>query len=157
MATTLTLTLLIEIRQETRMVGEDDATQLFANLWDAWSVKEYWLWGQTRFASHPTILIYVRIAKLTAVECWVICRRSSKILYGRRKAIKQSTANIDLARAKTGLSFLHMNIRSLSNKFDKLTNFLGQLRVKFPIIGISETWLDDCYHFSWYSGLQFLA
>ena len=32
MATTLTLTLLIEIRQETRMVGEDDATQLFANL-----------------------------------------------------------------------------------------------------------------------------
>ena len=27
-------------------------------------------------------------------------------------------------------------------------NFLGQLRVKFPIIGISETWLDDCYYFS---------
>ena len=32
-------------------------------------VQEYWLRGQTRFASHPTILIYVRIAKLTAVEC----------------------------------------------------------------------------------------
>ena len=41
-----------------------------------------------------------------------------------------------------------MNIRSISNKFDKLTNFLGQLRVKFPIVGIPETWLDDCDHFS---------
>ena len=49
-----------------------------------------------------------------------------------------------------------MNIRSLSNKFDKLTNFLGQLRVKFPIIGISETWLDDCYHFSDIAGYNFL-
>ena len=37
-----------------------------------------------------------------------------------------------------------MNIRSISNKFDKLTNFLGQLRVKFPIVGIPET----CDHFS---------
>ena len=25
---------------------------------------------------------------------------------------------------------------------------LGQLRLKFPIIGISETWLNDYYHFS---------
>ena len=49
-----------------------------------------------------------------------------------------------------------MNIRSLSNKFDKLTNFLRQLRVKFPIIGISETWLDDCYHFSDIAGYNFL-
>ena len=41
-----------------------------------------------------------------------------------------------------------MNIRSISNKFDKLTNFLSQLRVNLPIVGIYETWLDDCYHFS---------
>ena len=34
-----------------------------------------------------------------------------------------------------------MNIRRISNKFDKLMNFLGELRVKIPIIGISaETW-----------------
>ena len=40
-----------------------------------------------------------------------------------------------------------MNIRSISNKFDKSTNFLGQLKVKFPNVGISETWLVDCCHF----------
>ena len=55
-----------------------------------------------------------------------------------------------------GLSLLHMNIRSLSNKFNKLTNFLGQVRVKFPIIGNSETWLDDCDHFSDIVGYNFL-
>ena len=49
-----------------------------------------------------------------------------------------------------------MSIRSLSNKFERLTNFLGQVRVKFPIIGISETWLDDCYHFSDIAGYNFL-
>ena len=49
-----------------------------------------------------------------------------------------------------------MNIRSLSNKSQRLTNFLGQVRVKFPIIGISETWLDDCYHCSDIAGYNFL-
>ena len=48
-----------------------------------------------------------------------------------------------------------MSIRNLSNKFERLTNFLGQVRVKFPIIGISETWLDDCYHFSDIVGYNF--
>ena len=48
-----------------------------------------------------------------------------------------------------------MNIRSISNKFDKLTNFLSQPRVKLHIVGTSETWLDvDCYHFFRYCGLQ---
>ena len=69
-------------------------------------------------------------------------------------AENQSRLNLKCGTLETGLSFLHMNIRSLSNKFDKLTNFLGQLRVKFTIIRISETWLDDCYHFpDIYSGL----
>ena len=49
-----------------------------------------------------------------------------------------------------------MSIRSLSNKFERPSNFLGQVRVKFPIIGISETWLDDCYHFSDIAGYNFL-
>ena len=65
--------------------------------------------------------------------------------------------NLKCSTLETGLSVLHMNIRSLSNKFDKLTNFLGQLRVKFPIIGISETWFDDCYHFSDTAGYNFFA
>ena len=28
--------------------------------------------------------------------------------------------------------------------------------MKFPIVGISETWLDDCYHFSDIVGYNFL-
>ena len=58
-------------------------------------------------------------------------------------AENQSRLNLKCSTLETGVSFLHMNIRSLSNKFDKLTNFLGQLRVKFTIIG--------------YCGLQFFA
>ena len=70
-------------------------------------------------------------------------------------AENQSRLNLKCT-LETGLSFHHMKIRSLSNKFDKLTNFLGQLRVKFPITGISETMLDDCYHFSDIVGYNFL-
>ena len=63
----------------------------------------------------------------------------------------------DFVNLESGLSFLHMNIRSISNKCDKLTNFLRQLRVKLPIVGISETWLDvDCYHFPDIAGYNFL-
>ena len=40
------------------------------------------------------------------------------------------------------------------NKFDRLSSFLGQLRVKPRIVGISETWLDDCYHFSDIAGYK---
>ena len=72
-------------------------------------------------------------------------------------AEEQSRLNLNCSSLESGLSFLHMNIRSISNKFDKLTNFLGQPRVKLPIVGISETWLDDCYHFSDIAGYIFLA
>ena len=41
---------------------------------------------------------------------------------------------------------MHLNIRSIKNKLDKFTNFLGDLKMKFSVIGITETWLDDCYH-----------
>ena len=44
------------------------------------------------------------------------------------------------------LSFLHLNIRSITNKIDNFSNFLEILKIKFPIIGISETWLDDSFH-----------
>ena len=45
-----------------------------------------------------------------------------------------------------------MNIRGISNK----SNFLAQPRVKSPAVGISKTWLDDCYHFSDIAGYKFL-
>ena len=67
---------------------------------------------------------------------------------------QQSRLNLNCNSFGTGLSLLHMNIRSISNKFDKIkiTNFL----VKFPIVGISETWLVDCCHFVNIVGYNFL-
>ena len=44
------------------------------------------------------------------------------------------------------LSFLHLNIRIITEKIDSFSNFLERLKIKFPIIGISETWLDDSFH-----------
>ena len=44
------------------------------------------------------------------------------------------------------LSSLHLNIRSIKNEIDNFSNFLERLKIIFPIIGISETWLDDSFH-----------
>ena len=74
-----------------------------------------------------------------------------------RNAILRNHLNLNCSNLESGLSFLYMNIRSISNKFDKLTNFLSQPRMKLPIVGISETWLDvDCYHFPNIVGYNFL-
>ena len=54
------------------------------------------------------------------------------------------------------VSLVHLNIRSIGNKLDKFTNFLGALKTKFPVIGITETWLDHCYHCSDIQGYTFL-
>ena len=43
------------------------------------------------------------------------------------------------------LSFLHLNIRSIRNKFDALLNYLHLLTHKFSIIALTETWLNDMY------------
>ena len=73
-------------------------------------------------------------------------------------AEEQSRLNLNCSNLESGIFFLYMNIRSISNKFDKFTNFLSQPRVKLPIVGISETWLDvDYYHFSDIAGYNFFA
>lgn len=41
------------------------------------------------------------------------------------------------------LSFLHLNIRSIRNKFDSFLNYLNCLTYKFSIIALTETWLSD--------------
>ena len=85
------------------------------------------------------------------------CEYYTEDSFNNMLAEEQSRLNLICSNLESGLSFLHMNIRSISNKFDKLTNFFSQLRVKFPIVGISETWLDDdCYHFSDIAGYNFL-
>ena len=41
------------------------------------------------------------------------------------------------------LSFYHLNIRNLQNKVDELSTFLFTLNIKFSVVGITETWLQD--------------
>ena len=85
------------------------------------------------------------------------CEYYTEDSFNNMLAENQSNLNLKCSTLETGLPLLHMNIRSIqSNKFEKLTNFLGQLRVKFPINGISETWVDDCYQFSDIAGYNFL-
>ena len=55
------------------------------------------------------------------------------------------------------LSSLHLNIRSIKNKIDNFSSFLERLKIKFPIIGISETWLDDSFHCVDIPGYNFCA
>ena len=40
-------------------------------------------------------------------------------------------------------SLLHLNIRSISNKFDSFKNLIKTLNIPFQIIGLTETWLND--------------
>ena len=41
------------------------------------------------------------------------------------------------------LSLLHLNIRSLQCNASKLMNLFSNVNLKFSLIGISETWLND--------------
>ena len=39
------------------------------------------------------------------------------------------------------LSLLHLNVRSIKNKYDELCDYLKSLKIDFSIIGLTETWL----------------
>ena len=41
------------------------------------------------------------------------------------------------------LSFVHLNIRSVPKKIDKLPSYLDSLQIKFSFIGLTETWYSD--------------
>ena len=38
--------------------------------------------------------------------------------------------------------YAHLNIRSISNKFDSFENLLNSINKTFQIIGLTETWLN---------------
>ena len=44
---------------------------------------------------------------------------------------------------KSNFSLIHLNIRSITNKFDHFKELLDSLDTEFKIIGLSETWLND--------------
>ena len=47
------------------------------------------------------------------------------------------------SRICDSFSLLHLNIRSLQCNASKLTDLLSNVNLKFSLIGISETWLND--------------
>ena len=47
------------------------------------------------------------------------------------------------SRICDSFSLLHLNIRSLQCNASKLTDLLSNVSLKFSLIGISETWLND--------------
>ena len=53
-------------------------------------------------------------------------------------------------------SFLQLNIRSLPHNLVNLTDYLSCLNIKFSVIGIPETWLNDSSHLVDISGFKFL-
>ena len=44
----------------------------------------------------------------------------------------------------------------IKTKIDIFSDFLGRLEIKFLVIGISETWLDDSFHCVDIPGYNFL-
>ena len=44
---------------------------------------------------------------------------------------------------KNQFSILHLNIRSIANKFDYFKELLNSLDTTFKVIGLTETWLND--------------
>ena len=84
------------------------------------------------------------------------CEYYTEDSFNNMLANERSRLNLNCSSLESDLSFPHMNILSISNKCDRLTNFLCQLRVKFPIVGISESRLDNCHHFSDIAGYNFL-
>jgi hypothetical protein len=43
-------------------------------------------------------------------------------------------------------SLIHLNTRSLTRNYAKLTNLLASVDTKFSVIGITETWLQNAEH-----------
>ena len=64
--------------------------------------------------------------------------------------------HLNLNNNCANLALLHLNIRSISKKLDKFSNFLGSLTLDFSVIGITETWLDNSSHLSDIQGYSFI-
>lgn len=52
---------------------------------------------------------------------------------------RKKTTEINI---KSNFSLVHLNIRSITNKFDHFKELLDSLNTEFKIIGLSETWLN---------------
>ena len=57
--------------------------------------------------------------------------------------LSPSSLNSNISLTNFNFSMLHFNIRSLFNKMDQLSIFLNEFNTSFPVIGLTETWLDE--------------
>ena len=53
---------------------------------------------------------------------------------------KNSTENLN---TREKFTLIHLNIRSISNKFDSLKNLIDTMNIPFQIICLTETWLNE--------------
>jgi len=53
------------------------------------------------------------------------------------------TYHVDRLASKGNMSLLHVNIRSLRNKFDSFLDYINLLNYPFSIIALTETWLNN--------------
>ena len=85
------------------------------------------------------------------------CEYYTEGSFNNRFAESQSRLNLNNNYADcSDFTLLHLNIRSISNKLDNFSNFLGRIALNFSVIGITETWLDDISHSSDIPGFNFI-
>lgn len=69
---------------------------------------------------------------------------------------EQLKEKVDLDK---GFSLIHFNCRSLYKRFDAINDFLNNLKGKFKLIALSETWIDeergDAFHMDGYTLYHF--
>ena len=63
---------------------------------------------------------------------------SAESTYHTHEAFVSFSSNLS-----ENFSIIHLNIRSLQKNIDKLKDFLNDVKGKFSVIVLSETWTDD--------------
>lgn len=59
------------------------------------------------------------------------------------KYLTVDECNHSKSNMKNKISFIHINARNLKANFSKIENLLNEINIKFDIIAISETWLEQ--------------
>ena len=68
----------------------------------------------------------------------------------------ESRLNVSTNANGNNLALLHLNVRSISNKLDQFSTFLGSIMFNFSVIAITETWLEDSSHSVDIPGFNFI-
>ena len=87
----------------------------------------------------------------------LIFTRNSSREYYTEGSFNNPLADLNInSNDRDNLALLYLNIHSISYKLDRFSNFFGSVALKFFVIGISETWLDDSSHSCEIRGFNFI-